>query len=167
MKLMRFSILLVLVALTCSFCILNLLGMSSGGDSKAIYTMKYIDSTKEWQDMACDFLQRRNDLINGILESKYSGNKKYISVLKSIECKPLLDGDTVLLNYMNGNPNSFTSRKSGFNIEYSDIRKLTDDEVAMVAKASYLDSGIYRETSFDILFKMVGGKWMLSKLDVV
>lgn len=117
--------------------------------------------------MACDILKRRNDLMNSILESKYSRNRKYIPILKSIECKPLIDGDIALLDFMNANPGTFTSKKSGINIEYSDIRKLTEDEVAMVVKESYLESGIYRETSWEIMFKMVRGKWMLSKLDPV
>lgn len=165
MKWMRISTLLVLVSLIFSFCILYLSGVNGSYDGEAVYSMSYIGSTKEWQDMACDFLVKRNDLINSTLESKYAGNKKYISVLKSLECKPLVDGDTELLNYMNTNPGSFKNKKSGISIEYSDIRKLTDDEVAMVAKVSYLESGIYRETNYDIIFKMVKGKWMLSKLD--
>lgn len=167
MKWMRFSIMLILVFLTCSFCILSLLGMKNRGGSEAVYSMKYIDSTKEWQDMACDFLKRRNDLISDIMESKYSGNKGYIPVLRSMECKPLLDGDIVLLNYMASNPDAFSSKVSGIDIEYCDIRKLTEDEVAMAARVSYMESGIYRETGYEIIFKMVNGKWMLSKLDLV
>lgn len=166
MKRMRYSIMFVLILMFSSFCILSLVNINSSKGSETVYSMKYIGSTKEWQDMACDFLKRRNDVINGVLESKYSGNKKYISQLKSIECKPLLDGDIELLNYMSLKRDAFKNKKSGINIEYSDIRKLTDDEVAMAAKASFLEGGIYRETNYDIVFKMVHGKWMLSKLDL-
>jgi hypothetical protein len=131
---------------------------------EVISSMEYIGSTKEWQDRVLVYLNRRNDLLNNVIETRYPKNKSFMAALKPFECQPLLDGDAALLSCMNENPLLFANKRSNLKVEYSDIRQLTRGEVTMVAKVSFVEKEMPREDSVEIVFKNVKGKWLLSKL---
>jgi hypothetical protein len=125
--------------------------------------VRYLDSTKEWQDLVNNCLTKRNDLVNDVLNGKYQRSKRYSAILKTFECSPLLDGDIALLEYMSKKPSVFTERMNNIKVEYSDIRQLTKDEVIIIAKISFLSNNVPRQNNYEIMFRNIDGKWMLSK----
>jgi hypothetical protein len=42
-------------------------------------------------------------------------------------------------------------------------RQLTKDEVIIIAKISFLSNNVPRQNNYEIMFRNIDGKWMLSK----
>lgn len=121
-------------------------------------------STRGWQDIALGYMINRNSIINGILDGKYADIKKCGDELRSIEYQPLLNGDLALAAYMIKNPNQCGERVENINIEYSEIRKLTKEEVVIAAKVTYQKNGIPVRTDYELTFRCLGDKYLLSKI---
>lgn len=164
MKKLRLSIILVLLFLL-SFELYNIYKNSIGANSEAFNVyVNEISSTKDWQDMLSMYLNQRNELINDTLNGKYSDAKKRANKLKMFECPPLINGDILLLDYMAKNPTQFANKISSVKVEYSEIRQLTKDEVTMVAKISYMENDMLRIYNYEVGFKNINGKWLISKM---
>jgi hypothetical protein len=64
---------------------------------------------------------------------------------------------------MSKRPSAFTERMGDIKVEYSDIRQLTKDEVIIIAKISFLSNNVPRQNNYEVMFRNIDGKWMLSK----
>lgn len=164
MKSKYLRIMLILLFLLTCFGIVKAYIFKSTASREAMYmSVTDISSTKDWQDALFIYINKRNELINDILGGKYDGNKKWVSQLKSLECPPLLYGDISLIEYMSKNPGQFASKIKNIKVEYNNIRQLTKDEVAMNAKISYVEDSHERTYDYEVTFKLIDDKWLLSK----
>lgn len=121
-----------------------------------------MNSTLKWQELAENYLTRRNDILNSILDGGIE-SKEVVANLKSIECSPLLQGDIELVDYMSKNKSRFTNRISGIKVEYGDIRQLTEDEVIMTVKIGHVENNTPVHYNYELIFRNVKDKWLLSK----
>jgi hypothetical protein len=122
-----------------------------------------LSSTKDWFDMTSSFLSRRNELIDDVLNGKYIGSRRYVSVLRQMECSPLLDGDVLLLDYMSRNRNKFKDRFIASKIEYLGIKKLTKGEVTLAVRLGQAGEESPVSHNYEIVYSNVDGKWLVSK----
>jgi len=165
MKKMCLKSIFILLFLSCCFGSYSFFKGEYMDRSKAVNaSVINIYSTKEWQDTISLYLNKRNDLINDILSQKYSNNKKWLQIIKLIECPPLLYGDISLLEYMSKNPAQFTGRIDSIKVEYNSIRQLTSNEVVMVSKISFMENDIARSYDYKVMFKYINDNWLLSEL---
>lgn len=141
--------------------------LSEGSIGAMSFSIIDFSSTKEWQDTASIYINKRNDIINNAIDGKYGNDKRWVWHLKSIECPPLLDGDIALMNYILKNHSKFKGRVENIKIEYSSITKLTKDEVKMAARISCTEDSIPRNFDCEIVFKKLKGKWLMSKYSFV
>lgn len=137
---------------------------SASSDAAMAFDLDEMNSTEEWQRLAEDRMSARNDIINSVLDG--ADPQQAISKLKSVECAPLLRGDVGLVDYMSKNKSRFTNRTSGIKVEYGDIKQLTDDEVMMAVKIVCMENNASVRYSYDLIFKNVKDKWLLSKLSL-
>ena len=120
-------------------------------------------STKEWQDYLEYCLIKRNDIINGVLDQKYDNVKTIERELKTFEGSPLIDGDISLIEYMKKNTFQFTSRKNNMKVENSQIRQLTENQIALVSRVSYLENNLYKKYQYEVVFRNDDGLWLMTK----
>lgn len=168
MKIYRLSLLLMLVFLIFAFGFYGVYkGMIMDNSEAVNLSINNISSTKEWQDTLQMYLNKRNELFNDVLDGKYEDSKKRASMLKTLECPPLLHGDIALLDYMSKNPMQFANRKSNIKVEYCEIRHLTDSEIKIVAKISYMENDTLYQYDYEVGFNNIDGRWLLSKFAYV
>lgn len=164
MNIWKKTIVFVLLFFTCSFYIYGLYYARKINSQGMISTsISDVSSTKEWQNLLYKYLSIRYKLINDILDGRYTNSKKYHSTIKAFEVSPLLDGDIKTLEYMYNHPDKFSSRVRNIKVEYSNIRKLTKNEVSMVSKICYDENKNKRRYDYEVTFTNVDGKWKLSR----
>lgn len=119
-------------------------------------------STKEWQDAAAVFLNKRNNIINDVLNKKINNVRKCIADLKTFECSPLLDGDAALIEYMLKHPERFNSRSGNIKLECTEIVQLTKDEVILHSKMDCIRNDMPWRYDYRIVFRRINGEWKIS-----
>lgn len=164
MKKVRLSIMFILLSIILLFLCYAIYSNVKPGSKETINVMSDTSSTKEWQDTAISYISKRNNIINGIAAGKYKSIKACENEFQEIEHTPLLDGDISLAEYLYNNPGQYKDKIDSINIEYSDIRKLTREEVMIIAKMVYKKNDCFIRSDYEIAFTNVNGKWLLSRL---
>ena len=160
----RFILSILLCTFTVLFCGINIYRVKSNTSEEALNTFTEVSSTKYWQDNLYECLNKRNDIINNVLNRNYKSKKGYIEDLNKIECSPLLEGDTALLNYMYKEIDNFSTRVSDIYIDYSQIREFSEDSVVVAAKTRFVTNNNTNRYNYEARFKKVKDHWLLSEL---
>lgn len=121
-------------------------------------------STRDWQNTAEQYINKRNNIINGVSDGRYKSIGDCEAELKTVECPSILDGDVSLISSLLKNPGRYKEKMSNIVIEYCEVRKLTKEEVIITAKLVYEKESMPVRCDYEIAFENKNGKWLLSKL---